>query len=46
MTFCTAHRRYNRSPMLPSQIAITAPRRRAPVERQEERYVFTDWASI
>ncbi len=46
MTFCTAHRRQYRAPMLPSQIAVTTPRRRAPVVAEKPRQIYTDWASI
>lgn len=46
MTFCTAHRHYNRTPKLPSEIAVTEPRRRAPVRAIKPGQIYTDWASI
>ncbi len=47
MIFCTAHRPDRYVVRLPSQIAVTEPRRRAPVRTvRRPGQVYTDWASI
>ena len=46
MTFCTAHRPDRYIVRLPSQIAMTTPRRRAPVRAITKGQIYTDWASI
>lgn len=46
MTFCTAHRPDRHIFRLPSEIAVTKPRRRAPVRTTAKGQIYTDWASI
>ena len=46
MTYTSPHRPDRAAPKLPSEIAVTPPRRKTPVYDVKPGQIFTDWAAI